>query len=410
MIGTGVVELRIDTIFSVTDFCTKWAAENVELQSEQIELSHGFVVFKLKRNDNFASLRCFRVDRGYFPLHIYTKVIFDDEESTNHTYLRYDPHWVSKQTDKRIKRDWGWDIWTSSEKLIDFARKHDNVLGIFLSLSTVRPSKLNPLSFSMCLQPNTVNESLINEVSDLVTLKSFEGDEVKMMKSVLCAHSPVLKAALESNMLEATQGVVSMTDVTTDVLQDFSACLLSLGLPDNIVTGWRRLFNLLVVSHKYGIRPLCDSITKVLLVGVTHDNVFELLKCSDEFGLLALYRGLVYYIVLNKTNLDSLTNADYYATLPADSLRDIIAHLSVQPPSIPELYGRFPLLLQWAPDEFEFQDGTSWERLSADALRRACCERHLATSGTSAELVARLAPSDATNTDDGSEPKRLKIQ
>lgn len=272
---------------------------------------------------------------------------------------------------------------------------------------------LNPLTFRTCLQSSIFGTALVDEGSALVTLKTADGFKLQLTKSVLYAHSPVLKAALESAMLEGTSGEVLMADVSKDVLSDFALCLCSLGLPDRIVTGWKRLLDLLVVANKYGVRALCDAITKVLFVSVTKSTIGDLLVYADIMGLLPFRRGLIRYIAFKQGYWDSLRDTDPYCKFTADLFRDILAHWSIKP-SWNEKYGSEPLFMQWADDDHEFEENTCWEELPGDALRRACCERHLATSGTSAELAARLAAAVPTSKEDaldaGSTAKRAKTE
>eukprot|EP00746_Dinoflagellata_sp_MGD_P122941 gnl/MRDRNA2_/MRDRNA2_57693_c0_seq4.p1 gnl/MRDRNA2_/MRDRNA2_57693_c0~~gnl/MRDRNA2_/MRDRNA2_57693_c0_seq4.p1 ORF type:complete len:245 (+),score=48.72 gnl/MRDRNA2_/MRDRNA2_57693_c0_seq4:46-780(+) len=227
--------------------------------------------------------------------------------------------------------------------------------------------------------------------STLVTINASNGYELKMFKGMLCAHSSVLRAALESTMIEGSSSCVQMPDVHQQILEDFALCLCSGGLPCDLITGWERVADLLLIADKY------------LSVAISVANVARLFKLSDQYGLLNLRRALMYFVMSDDKRFQAVRNSDEYSQFSADLLRDIVAHHAVHDKS---RWKRDPPLLQWKDATMEFESDTDWQRLTSDDLRRACFERTLATTGTAAELVSRLQnanePEQAQTIDEGS--------
>ena len=118
---------------------------------------------------------------------------------------------------------------------------------------------------------------------------------------------------------------------------------------------------------------------------------------------------LLHFIAFDSTHFDALIAGDDYASLSGDLLREVLAfrEKKIDELNIDKSYGKLPLMLQWGPSCNEFDDGTNWEQLQTNSLRRACFERCLATTGTAAELVTRLPPAATTaeSQSDSGEPE-----
>ena len=117
------------------------------------------------------------------------------------------------------------------------------------------------------------------------------------------------------------------------------------------------------------------------------------------------------FVTFDSKNLEAVTATDEYCSFPSNLLRDILAYRSKK---IRKnwFYGKFPLMLQWGHIGYEFKDGCDWENLHPDSLRRACCERNLATTGAVDELIQRISSKGTRGTsgDPDSEEEGAKRQ
>lgn len=387
-----VVKEELKACIKLQGFREAWKSQgSVGVQSERLPVGGAeFVVALSKKtivSESFARLDLRRVDKNVMPVHGSLRVCFNlsVKETPSITFA---PTWVDLEDRPRTTTySWAWPKFTKPEDLLSFAESNDNCITMDMALVVERPCAFS-LEHASCLKVDPAVWISI-PASPMVTLVASDGFELQMPKALLCTHSSVLRAALESTMVESSSGSVRMPDVSKDVLHDFAACLYSGGIPDTTVTGWERLADLLVIADKYAVAPLAEACTMLLSVGISLKNSASLLKLSDRFGLLHLRRAVIHFAVSNASRFETICNSDEYSSLSADILRDLFAHKT----AYSRLFSlrEYPLMLQWCPSTLEFSDDTNWSLLHADALRRACLERKLATAGTSAELVARLS-------------------
>jgi len=223
-----------------------------------------------------------------------------------------------------------------------------------------------------------------------VTLKSEDGGQIQVPRDVLCAHSPVFTAALNADMLESKSRFVDIPDASDSVLSDLADCLFSGGFLESICTSWRRVLELAVLAQKYAMKPLVEACTFYLCIAMSRDNFCELLMLADKFHLLQLRKAAVCFAMYDNDNLEALTDSDEFEELPADFVRVLMAY-STRRRRDDGGEKAPPPAMQWGSVPREFHDNTDWERLPKDALRRACFERLLCTSGTAAELIDLLS-------------------
>jgi hypothetical protein len=239
-----------------------------------------------------------------------------------------------------------------------------------------------------CLRGN-VPELLAGLVgSPSVRLLGPDEQCIELPRALLFAHSSVLRAALESPMEEGQSRSIKFADLKWQALQDFSICLCSGGLPSAIVTGWERLLDLLIVADRYCVRALVDACIALLSMAISVKTVAPLMKAAEVAGCPKLLRCILYFCLASSDRMNVVIDSDEYAHFSSDLLRSITAHQEVvQSARFPE----YPDSFQYAELDKEFNETTDWSTLSSSKLRRACFERDMAASGTSAEIVTRLS-------------------
>jgi len=283
------------------------------------------------------------------------------------------------------------DTLLAPAQLLQHAALSGDVVRLTVRITTMRPCSYAAHDFESCLKVSGAAFRSICAAPDLTTLAASNGHRIEVPKQLLCARSPVLRAALESNMVECTSGILSMPDVSQEALQDLSECLYTGGLPPSIVTDWERLAKLLVVADKYAIAPLAHACTFYLSIATSNDNAAKLLSYVERYGLTGLRKVLMNFARSDPARFEAIRQSEEYAALSADVLRELMAMHFQGELAWPNLANGVPYLLQWGDAPLEFGNTSDWEALPADALRRACLERELATTGTKAELVARLS-------------------
>lgn len=394
-LSSKVVTEEIAANVKFTDISKAWESQNSILTSELLEVGGGSFSIGIRKTDGVVTLFMQRNDANLMPVHASFGISFDGRDSQIKGDIIYLPKWVGGVVRDEEKNStvgaWGWSDWMTSDELLRKAQAKADCVEMKVTIKAVCPASFSQLTARCCLQEGNPAELFEQFGHAAVTIGGSNGSSIQIPKALLCAHSSVLKAALDSTMLEGTTQDVSMPDVDFGTLKDFATCLYSGGLPPSIVTGWERLVNLLVLADKYQVTPLAEACTTYLSVCVCGQNVGKLLKVADQHGLVNLKLVLVYYATSTSKRLDALTDSDEYASFSAQLMREIMCHRLKRPiPSESEQRGDFPLLLQWGNVQREIPDDTKFESLSADTLRRACFERRLSCSGTSAELIARL--------------------
>ena len=362
------------------------------------ELVEGFAIggarFKvvLKRKDVTASLKLYRVDGNPMPVHLrYNAVGAGNDTET--TWLLFYPKWLGLQgsdEDYTVGEEgFGWENWITLSELSSSTQGTD-VFTIIIMVASIRPYSLHPSDLTCCLRVDTLQHAFEGFEPSMITLKSVDNVELQLPKALLCFHSPVMKAAFRSSMVEATHCTIYMKDIEEETLKDFAVCVYQQGLPNSLITGWERLVRLLIMAQKYNITALATAITTILSAGISRDNAASLFKYSEKYNLLGLRRSLINFVTFDSKNLEAVTATDEYCSFSSNLLRDILAHRRKKMRKDCS-YGKFPLMLQWGHIGYEFKDGCDWENLHPDSLRRACCERNLATTGAAADLIQRIS-------------------
>lgn len=195
-----------------------------------------------------------------------------------------------------------------------------------------------------------------------------------------------------------------MPDTSQQAIEDLRDCLVSGGVPPLVVTSWERIFDVLRLADKYGIAPLADACTFYLSIAISPSTASKMFTLSDKFGLLKLRKAVMQFLMRCKVGYEAAIASDEYESFSADLFRELRAYEAVRKEPH-EAAAMMPLDGQWGNVPHEFPEGTDWQHLSKNSLRRACFERLLGTAGTSAELVARLSNQRDSFEDDGpSEP------
>lgn len=375
-------------------------SDTPELYSENvIECAGGKLRFELARSSGKIEGYMSRCDGGVMPLQITWKI-----------WLQSGPGYL---LDTTFLPDWCKDSWTAEAQesndahnaitdgahgwpefpiplvaLRQAAAQANGVLNMPVEITATRSASSTLAGHESCLRDNVPNLLAGLVGSPGVQLVGPDGMRVELPQALLCAHSTVLRAALEGPMEEGQTRSIRVGDLKRQALLDFSVCLCSGGLPAALVTDWQRLLDLLVVADKYCVHALVDACISLLSVAISTKTVAPLMKAADEAGFTKLMRCLLYYCLGCTDRMRFVIDSDEFSHFSADLLRNIFAHQECL-----EL-GRFlkyPTSLQYLEVGQEFHDATDWSTLSTSELRRACFERDLSSSGTSAEIVTRLS-------------------
>jgi len=383
-----------------SNFQKVWASgDTAQFESERLTVGGGSFTVQVQMGNDVADLVLVRVDSHSMPVHSASQILFDGGSWSANGWMWY-PEWArsagcrGNDAKKVALNTLRWPNFRTSTRLLEIAQGNGDCIEMKVSIAAWRPCSFNPLESLCCLRAANLTSAFETFGHTAVTITAANGAAIQVSKAFICTYSTVLEAALESNMIEGTSNTIFMPDVRVDVLKDFATCLYTGGLHPSIVTEWKRLADLLVVADKYGVSPLAEACVMHLSVCLSKDNFGELLRLVDQGGLTSLRRPLVYFSTHDDEIWTALTDSDEYTSLSADLMRDLCSHRSQGPhlqKSQTDAYGTGPLLLQWGQVDREFADDAKWETLPGDSLRRACFERELGTSGTSAELVARLS-------------------
>lgn len=349
--------------------------------------------FKFARKNGKLAAHFLRRDTGVFPLKI--KCVLSVPGSREHTFeVTFLPEWCKSawRVDPKSlvsKGVFGWpDYPVPAATLRQAAAGDGGVLHLQAEITGSRSSSAMLASHESCLRDNL--QELVAAIigSPTIRLLGPDGAQLELPKALLCAHSPVMRAALEGQMEEGQLQMINVDDMKLQALQDFAVCLCSGGLPAVMVTDWERLLDLLVIADKYGVHALVKACISLLSVSVSEKTAAPLLKIADQAGFTQLLRCAMYYCLACRTRMLAVIDSDEYTHFSADLLRNIVAHQDlVETGRIP----KYPLCFQYLEVEREFDDNTDWSTLSTTKLRRACFERDLSASGAPAELVSRLS-------------------
>merc|ERR1711957_1012298 len=107
---------------------------------------------------------------------------------------------------------------------------------------------------------------------------------------------------------------------------------------------------------------------------ISRNNASKLLLMADMFGLSALRKAVMRFIMHNNENFDAAQDSDEYDAFSADLLREFWSYAAERKPQEAKLTA-LPPNVQWGEMPLEFPDGMDFEKLSKGALRRACFER-----------------------------------
>jgi len=297
-----------------------------------------------------------------------------------------EPSWTAWEKRPNIGGACGWENFETEERLLARADENGGTLSFDIRIIAKRPCQRPETA--TCLRVSVVDLSAVFADPGLITIRNNSGYEVQVPRALLTVHSPVLAAAWESGMVESTTHTLDLPDVGQQVLEDLRDCLISGGLPASAVTNWQRLADLLIVADKYAITPLVDACTFYVTMATSRDIAAKLLLMADGYSLFALRKAVMYFAVSNSQNFEAVRSSDEYDAFSADLLRDFWAHAAARKTQEASVA---PLDMQWGNVPYEFADDSDWEKLPKDALRRACFERLLVTSGTVAEQLLRLS-------------------
>eukprot|EP00931_Biecheleriopsis_adriatica_P105429 TRINITY_DN79998_c0_g1_i1.p1 TRINITY_DN79998_c0_g1~~TRINITY_DN79998_c0_g1_i1.p1 ORF type:complete len:430 (+),score=60.04 TRINITY_DN79998_c0_g1_i1:33-1292(+) len=413
-------EKKRDT-FGFPDFADHFKdgdeSDTPNLKSNAIEILGHRLRFMLKRkNKQICGALISETEKGVIPLKVRVKFALRDQaDELNVTFI---PRWCRslwKENKEYMTgaipakiSTWGWACtdFLPESQLRTAAAEADGMVRLEASITASQSSLVTLAGHESCLRGSIPALFASLSGSPTVQLEGREELHLHLPKALLCAHSPVLRAALESPMEEGKSQAITVVDVKPGALKDFSVCLLSGGLPSSIVTDWERLVDLLFVADKYDVQALVDSCISLLSVAITSKTVAPLMKIADGAGFAKLLRCLLYYCLACPARMASVIDSDEYSQFSADLLRNIVAHREVME------QGRFlmyPDSFQYLDVKQEFDNATDWSKLSSSQLRRACFERDLSASGTPAEMIDRLA-TPSQQLDGEPEAKRQKMQ
>jgi len=420
------------TQVKIDGFTEAWEAlDGNELSSTEIKVGGSAFQMRLGRissgtdPERAVSLFLYRVDTGVNPVNASMEVSL--KKSPFQTWARsFEKHywfvaeWAKSASHHHINSR-GWQRFCSETELLAHVELNgDDTAQFDVKISTACPDGMGPPDHASCLRGggSEIHQFPLS-VLDFVTLSASEDFQISVPRAMLCAHSSVLKAALESGMTEGRSNTIELPDVRRRPLEDFASCLFSGGLPGQVATSVDRLLDILILADRYDVAPLAAACVWSLSVAASDQNVSRLLRSCELHGLTRLYRVLVHFTKADVKRIEAVMNSDEYSELGPDTVRELFAQwlpklqapvvaskdsssgmhaqagphggaLSPQNSVSGAEDGEVPPFLQWGNVEREFSDKSDWQQLHANELRRACFERELATTGTAEELASRL--------------------
>ncbi|XP_077491714.1 speckle-type POZ protein B-like [Amblyomma americanum] len=151
------------------------------------------------------------------------------------------------------------------------------------------------------------------------------GGAYRVHKAILASRSPVFRAMLSHQMLEAQEKEVVVSDIDYDV---FGELLFF------IYTGRTRKLrdmadSLLVASDKYGLRTLQDLCERALIESMDVDNATSTLILADRHNAGVLRRSAIDFICAHGSEVTETAGWNalmmYHADLAADVVRELCA-------------------------------------------------------------------------------------
>ena len=123
-----------------------------------------------------------------------------------------------------------------------------------------------------------------------------EDQEIKVHKLILSARSPVLKAMLESDTVEKRLGVITMENVSMDVLRQMVNYIYTA----KIDTNFQQIKELLVLANQYLIEGLVEDCGSLIIESVNKSNALELGLFGEEHNSKKLIQFCAEYISDNE--------------------------------------------------------------------------------------------------------------
>jgi len=364
------------------------------------------IFFLKKENAGVFTMNVYRTDDGLSPVEISGRIKF-----------------ANALREKKIEKTWVRPRWcplTSAEKINLFIRRFtsdqlreqvvaaEGVVRVEVELSeTSYPSAQRDVERCLLGCAALDLTSIFPMVSITAGSSSLQASlqiaqagsqRFQVPRKLLCAHSPVLEVMLNSSMAESG-GHIDMAGTPVKAIGDWVLCLLNGGLVREVAQCTDRVTGVLILCDKYEVDALSDACTWTLTMTLSRNNVAERLAVSDEHGLTKLRLAALKFAASTSDRMNAVTGSTEYSTYSPSLLRDLMAHQNAPPQSDPPVY------LQWGND-YEFTPETCWTGLDPQAVRRACLERHLATTGSLAELLARLGADPGP---DANKPKRRRV-
>eukprot|EP01116_Phalansterium_solitarium_P005147 TRINITY_DN16500_c0_g1_i1.p1 TRINITY_DN16500_c0_g1~~TRINITY_DN16500_c0_g1_i1.p1 ORF type:complete len:374 (-),score=92.75 TRINITY_DN16500_c0_g1_i1:152-1273(-) len=128
---------------------------------------------------------------------------------------------------------------------------------------------------------------------------TFKSGKLHAHRVILAARSSVFRSMFSSGMQESSSGevMVMISDIDKRLFQEMLRYMYTGQFTPKIVM--EHTVDLLMAADKYDVRDLCAVCEKVLLQGVTKDNVSSLLSMAQDHRLLVLKEQLLAYIADN---------------------------------------------------------------------------------------------------------------
>ena len=123
--------------------------------------------------------------------------------------------------------------------------------------------------------------------------------EFNCHKMVLAGRSDVLKAMLESNMIEGLESRIRITDFDETIIEK----LVSYMYKGRVEVLKDEAENLLAAAEKYnldGLKAVCED---TLALSMSADNAVDLLLLADMYNASLLREKVLRYIFLSKTQI-----------------------------------------------------------------------------------------------------------